>query len=65
MDPARACAVLGIGLTADREAIEHAYRARALQCHPDKVAHLDEDFRALAERKFKEVQAAYDLLVGG
>jgi DnaJ-class molecular chaperone len=50
--------------TASREEIDAAFRARALQCHPDKVAHLDPDFRELAERKFRELIAAYEALAG-
>ena len=64
MAPARACAVLGIEPTASRETIEKAYRAKALQCHPDKAAHLDDEIRALAESKFKELTAAYECLLG-
>jgi DnaJ like chaperone protein len=64
MAVARACELLGVPATATREDVERAYRARALQCHPDKVAHLDEEFRALAERKFREVRTAYEVLAG-
>ena len=59
---ADAIEILGISPTADRDAIEAAYRERSLQCHPDKVAHLDPDFRALAERKFRRLRAAYEML---
>jgi curved DNA-binding protein CbpA len=55
---------LGVRPTARREEIDAAFRTKALQCHPDKVAHLDPEFRALAERKFKELVAAYEALVG-
>ncbi len=61
----RARAVLGVPEGADASAVEHAYRERALRLHPDKVAHLDEEFQALAERRFKELQEARDLLLGG
>jgi hypothetical protein len=56
--------VLGVSPAADRDAIERAYRDRSVQCHPDKVAHLDAEFQALAERKFRRLRAAYDLLMG-
>ncbi|MFV1958802.1 MAG: J domain-containing protein, partial [Planctomycetota bacterium] len=60
----RALEVLGIGAAATSEAIERAYRERSRTCHPDKVAHLDVDFQVLAERKFRELKEAYDLLMG-
>lgn len=50
--------LLGVPVTADRDSIEKAFRARSLACHPDKVAHLDEDFRVLAEQKFKRLVEA-------
>ena len=56
--------VLGVGPHALADEIERAYRALALKLHPDKVAHLDADFVALAERKFRRLQAARDLLLG-
>jgi curved DNA-binding protein CbpA len=49
--------------TADRDTIERAYRERSLKCHPDKVAHLDGEFQALAEEKFKRLREAYEILV--
>lgn len=63
-DPFAACAVLGVSPAADRKVIEEAYRERALQCHPDKVAHLDPEIRALADRKFRRLKEARDLLLG-
>lgn len=54
--------LLGVPVTADRETLEKAFRARSLACHPDKVAHLDEDFRALAEQKFKRLVEAFRLV---
>lgn len=56
--------LLGVPVTADRETIEKAFRARSLACHPDKVAHLDEDFRVLAEQKFKRLVEAFRLVNG-
>jgi DnaJ-domain-containing protein 1 len=59
MDP---YAVLDVSPGASQEEIRKAYRRLAAQYHPDKVAHLGEDLRALAEKKFKSIQAAYDSL---
>lgn len=63
-DALEALRVLGLRETASAREVEDAFRALALQCHPDKVAHLDADFVALAERKFRRLQAARDLLLG-
>ncbi|MDF1700843.1 MAG: J domain-containing protein, partial [Planctomycetota bacterium] len=59
---ADALALLGLAPAADAKAIERAFRERSLTCHPDKVAHLDREFQELAERKFRRLQRAYDLL---
>jgi hypothetical protein len=63
-DPIEALALLGVSPSADAGTIEAAFRERALQCHPDKVAHLDADIQALARRKFRRLQEARDLLLG-
>ncbi len=60
----RACDALGLTPTASSADVEKAFRERALLCHPDKVAHLDPEFVALAERKFRRLQEARDLLLG-
>ena len=52
--------VLAVAETAYRDTIEHAYRIKISQYHPDKVAWLGEDIRQLAESKSKEINAAYD-----
>lgn len=54
--------VLGVKENATMEEIKLAYRRLAGQYHPDKVSHLGEEFRVLAERKFKEIQRAYEEL---
>jgi DnaJ like chaperone protein len=33
-----------------------------MQYHPDKVRHLGEEFRKVAEEKMKDINAAYDYL---
>ena len=55
--------ILNLPPDADQDAIKAAYRKLANQYHPDKVSHLGKEFQDLAERKFKEIQAAYQKLV--
>ena len=54
--------ILGISQNADQKEVQAAYRKLANQCHPDKVAHLGEEFHTMAEKRFKEIQKAYDEL---
>ena len=60
-DPYR---VLGIDRDASAEAIKHAYRELASRYHPDKLEHLGDEFKVLAEMRFKEIQKAYEELSG-
>lgn len=55
--------VLGIESNASDDDIRQAYRRLANQYHPDKVTHLGEEFRELAERRFKEIKEAYEKLM--
>jgi DnaJ like chaperone protein len=55
-DPYR---VLGIDRNAPPEDIKSAYRRMVSQYHPDKVTHLGPEFKELAEKRFKEIQRAY------
>lgn len=52
--------VLGVPASAELEDVKRAYRELAKKYHPDMVAHLGTEFRELANRKFLEVQQAYD-----
>jgi DnaJ like chaperone protein len=53
-------ATLGLEKGASMEEIKKAYRKLSMQYHPDKVAHLGDEFRGIAEEKMKEINAAYD-----
>ena len=53
-------AVLGVEKNADLTVIKKAYRKLSMQYHPDKVAHLGDEFKGVAEEKMKEINAAYD-----
>ena len=54
--------ILGVERGASIEQIKAAYRELANQYHPDKVMHLGEEFKILAEKRFKEIQKAYQEL---
>ena len=54
--------VLKVGPQASQKEIREAYLELANQYHPDKVLHLGEEFKQLAENRFKEIQSAYEAL---
>lgn len=56
--------ILGIERTATPIEIKQAYRTQANRYHPDKVAHLGEEFQTLAKEKFQDIQWAYEQLLG-
>ena len=55
-DPYR---ILGVDRDAAPEEIKSAYRRLAAKYHPDKVAYLGDEFKQLAEKRFKDIQEAY------
>jgi len=59
---AEARAVLGLADGADRKEIDAAFRRASRRCHPDLVAHLDEDFQRLAHDKFLRIKRAHEVL---
>jgi len=54
--------VLGVDRQASPQEIKSAYRKLANKYHPDKVHSMGEEFKALAEKRFKEIQEAYQTL---
>lgn len=54
--------VLGLSTAATFAEIKAAYRKLSMEYHPDKVAHLGEEFRKVAEEKMKEINGAYHYL---
>ncbi|NQS72596.1 MAG: DnaJ domain-containing protein [Desulfobulbaceae bacterium] len=52
-------AVLGLEKGASFDEIKKAYRKLSMQYHPDKVSHLGEEFKGVAEEKMKEINVAY------
>jgi len=56
--------ILGIDRSASGTEIKKSYRKLASKYHPDKLEHLGDEFKELAERRFKEIQNAYQELTG-
>lgn len=52
--------VLGVGPDAGMDEIRRAYQRRIGEYHPDKVATLGPELKALAERKSQEINVAYE-----
>lgn len=53
-------ATLGAAVTSTTAELTALYREKAQKNHPDKVAHMDPEFRSLAEERFKALQAAWE-----
>lgn len=55
-------AILGLTKDASFEDVKAAHREKAMEFHPDRVAHLGEGHMRIAEEKFQEIQQAYERL---
>jgi DnaJ like chaperone protein len=55
-------AILGLAPGAGFSEIKTAYRKLSMQYHPDKVSHLGDEFKKVAEEKMKEINNAYEFL---
>lgn len=54
--------ILGVTPSSSEEQVRAAFREKARQYHPDKVAHLGPELRVVAERKMREINAAYEMI---
>ncbi|MBC7794893.1 MAG: J domain-containing protein [Clostridia bacterium] len=54
--------ILGVSSTTPSAEIRVAYQNLVRQYHPDRVASMPEEFREVAERRTKEINAAYTQL---
>lgn len=52
--------ILGIGEDSSDEELDRAWRKLMSQYHPDRVAGAADEFRVIAERRSREINAAYD-----
>ncbi len=58
--PGRWFHILEVSEGASQEEIVAAYKRKIRRYHPDKVAQMGAEIRELAERKSKQINAAYD-----
>ena len=61
-DKSKYYTVLGIDKNASQEDIKKAYRTKAREYHPDKHANGSDSEKEMAEKKFKEINEAYEQL---
>lgn len=54
--------ILGVDPDASDEEVKKAYREMAKKNHPDLVSNLGEEVRRAAEKKFQEINAAYEAI---
>ena len=54
--------ILGVDPSASDEEVKRAYREMAKKNHPDLVSNLGEEVRQAAEKKFQEINEAYETI---
>jgi DnaJ like chaperone protein len=57
-----ALSILGLSSGATAEDTKRAWRQLSMENHPDRVVHLGEEFRKLAEERMRKINAAYETL---
>ncbi|MFH1154618.1 MAG: DnaJ domain-containing protein [Pseudomonadota bacterium] len=57
--------ILGVSKNATRQEIQSAFREAVKRYHPDRVSHLGKEFQDLANKKFIEINEAYNTLIKG
>lgn len=60
--PRTAWEILGVAKGATKAEIRAAYKRRASEYHPDRVAHLGERIRVVAEEEMRSINRAYEAL---
>ena len=53
--------ILGVREDAGKDEIVAAYRRKVGEYHPDRVARMGEEIRAVADRKTQQINAAYEI----
>ncbi|MBR1770301.1 MAG: TerB family tellurite resistance protein [Bacteroidales bacterium] len=61
-DTSSAYTILQVDRNASDEEIKKSYRRLCIKYHPDKVAHLGESAQKDAEKKFKQINEAYETI---
>lgn len=61
-DTTSAYTILEISADATDDEVKKAYRRMAVKYHPDKVAHLGNDIQKAAQKKFQELQEAWQTI---
>jgi DnaJ-domain-containing protein 1 len=56
--------ILGISRAASEAEIRAAYKRESLRYHPDRVSHLGEEFKVIAEEKMRLINRAFEMLSG-
>lgn len=62
LDLNECCKILGVDWYADEDVVRAAYKKMMREYHPDKVSGLGKELQALAEKKSKQINAAYMFL---